>query len=322
MSRPRPVPLRLTLLVLLTSAQAARAQAPPVAQPSLSQQIEDSRHHFEQGVALYNDGDFSGALAEFEGSYKAHPTVGVLYNIGLTLKALRRYTDAMAKLSQYLAEDKKLSAERFNEIQKLITEMRALLADVTIYVVPDGAAVLVDGRTIGTSPLRAVGIPAGNHVIDVTADGYRPARKEIMVTAGVPMAVELKLAVIPKTGKVRVAASQPLAEVKIDDKPFGRAPVEAELIIGGHRLEVTALGYQPNRSEVVVAGGQSRDLFITLELPPPPTRRARFYDKWWFWSITGALVVGGTVATVVALSGTEGPLKGPGWLDPVIQPVN
>src|SRR5262249_53550892 len=126
LAAPRPGPLAFTPLPRPQRAQAPRGRAPPVAQPSLSQQIEDSRHHFEQGVALYNDGDFSGALAEFEGSYKAHPTVGVLYNIGLTLKALRRYTDAMAKLSQYLAEDKKLPAERRNEVQRLIPERRAL----------------------------------------------------------------------------------------------------------------------------------------------------------------------------------------------------
>src|SRR5262245_22215403 len=264
-----------TLFALLLQAQPP--PPPGAAAPAApASQIEDARRHFQQGVALYNDGDFSGALAEFEAAYKAHPTPGVLYNIGLTLKALRRYTDAIEKLEQYLRDDSKLSVERRNEVKQLTGEMRALLADVTIYVVPDGASVLLDGRTIGTSPLKPVGIPAGNHVLEGVADGYKSARKEILVTAGVPMALELKLTPIPKTGKVHISASQVLADVKIDGKPFGRAPIDVELAIGGHQLEVTAVGYQPNRSELVVAGGQTRDVFVTLELPPPPARAARF----------------------------------------------
>jgi hypothetical protein len=314
------------MVALLCPGARTHAQTPPPppgaqhgAAPGPAA-VEEAKRHFQQGVALYNDGDFSGALAEFEGAYRSHPTPGVLYNIGLTLKSLRRYSESIAKLEQYLQQEQKLTSERRSEVQQLITEMRALLADVTIYIVPDGASVLLDGRTIGTSPLRPVGIPAGNHVIEVTADGFQPARKEVIVTAGVPMAIELKLAPIPKTGKVHVTASQPMARVFIDKKEYGFAPIDAELGIGGHQLEVSVPGYQVSRSELVVAGGQTRDVAVTLELPAETMRPPKFYEKWWFWTIAGVVVVGGTAAGIAAASSTQGPIKG--TLDPGAQPVN
>ena len=45
--------------------------------------------------AVYNDGDYNTALSEFEAAYKAHPSPGVLYNVGLTQKALFRYPEAI-----------------------------------------------------------------------------------------------------------------------------------------------------------------------------------------------------------------------------------
>jgi hypothetical protein len=38
---------------------------------------------------------------------------------------------------------------------------------------------------------------------------------------------------------------------------------------------------------------------------PPPRPKARFYRTWWFWTIVGAVVVGGTVGAVVATQGGD-----------------
>jgi PEGA domain len=187
-------------------------------------------------------------------------------------------------------------------------------------VVPDGAQVMVDGRTLGTAPLRPLGLAAGNHVIEASADGYKPARKEVVVVAKQPLTVELKLAAIPRSGRVHVTASQPLAHVRIDGRDLGVAPVDTELPLGGHQLEVDALGYMTSRSELVIAGGQTREVNVVLELPPQGGHAPRFYERWWFWGIVGAVVVGGTAAGIAAGSSTEDPLRG--TLAPGAQKVN
>src|SRR5678815_1443506 len=129
--------------------------------------------------------------------------------------------------------------------------MRALLAEVTINVIPDGAVIKLDDRTIGQAPMKPYGIAAGNHTLEISADGYKPQKKEIMVSAGQPMTLNITLEMIPKSGKAHITSNQPLSEVKIDDKVVGTAPLDVELPLGGHQLEVSAKGYQPYRGELV-----------------------------------------------------------------------
>src|SRR5437667_5120034 len=115
-------------------------------------QLAEAKRHFDQGVALFNDGDFGGALAEFEASYQIRPSAGVLYNVGLTQKALYRYDEALASLRKFLVDAQKIPKDRRAEVTQLITEIQALLATVTFEVTPKGTTVALDGRQLGQAP--------------------------------------------------------------------------------------------------------------------------------------------------------------------------
>jgi hypothetical protein len=282
--------------------------------------LEEAKRHFAQGVALYNDGNFNAALAEFDAAYKLKQSPSVLYNIGLTQKSLFHYNEAIDSLQEYLAKDKKIKADQQKQVQQLISEMRALLAEVTINVIPDGAAIKLDERAIGQAPMKPYGIAAGNHKIDISAEGYKPQSKDILVTAGQPQTLNFKLEAIPKSGKAHITANQPLSEVKIDDKVVGMAPVDVELPIGGHQIEVVAKGYQPYRGELVVAGGQVREVKVTLELPPAP-QRGKWYKQWYVWVPVG-VVAAGAIAVGLGVGLTQKPAPLVGTLDPGAQPVN
>jgi hypothetical protein len=291
------------LAVATLAAPLVRAQkAPPASGP----EIEEAKRHFQQGVALYNDGNYNGALAEFEAAYRVRPSPGVLYNIGLSQKALFRYAESIDTLERYLREETKLAGERKAEVTQLISEMKALLADVTVTITPPGAAVMVDGRAAGTAPLTGpLRIAAGNHVIEVLAEGYRPQRRELMISAGVPVKLNIALEVIPRTGKVRITAKPPEAMVKIDSKVIGYPPAEAELAAGGHLLVVEAPKYVTHRSELVIAAGQTRTIDVILQKPP-----SRIVEKWYFWTPLTVAVAGGLALGLGLGLRPEGPLVG------------
>jgi hypothetical protein len=292
--------------------------APPPQAGGDEAALNEAKIHFQQGVALFNDGNFNAALAEFEQTYRLRKSPGVLYNIGLTQKALFRYADAIESLQRYVAETPNMPPERKAEVEQLTSEMRALLADVTVNVEPAGATVMVDGRTMGTAPLpKALGIAAGNHVLEVVADGYKPTRRELMISAGVPLALNVKLEMIPRTGKVRITASQPLATVIIDGKNYGYAPADVELGAGGHALEVVAPKYAPGRQELVIAAGQTRTVNVQLELPP---KKAPLYTKWYLWTPIAAVLAGAAIGLGVGLGTRQDPLTG--TLDPGLGGVN
>lgn len=317
---------RLIAITVLVVCAHAYAQTPPPApappppaqtppapppQPQLPTADDEARRHFEQAVALFNEGNYPAALAEFEQAYKLRPQPFVLYNIGLTQKAMFRYTDAIASLQRFLDESENLAPEKRAEATQIISEMKALLADVTLEIVPANATISLDGRPIGQAPLgKPVAIAAGTHKLEVTADGYEPQKRDLMITAGVPLKITLELKAIPKTGKVRINTSVPRAIVSIDGKPIGPAPVEVELDAGGHRLEVIADDYHPRRDELVVAAGQARELQVTLDRIVRP--RKPWYKQWYVWTGAAVVLVGGATACTLAgcFDRTEAPLEG------------
>ena len=291
---------------------APPAAAPPTARtPSAADKLADARLHFQQGVALYQDHNYDAALAEFQGAYAASNEPIVLYNMGLTFKALFRYGDAVATLDHYLKEsvarNEAVTPERRTEVEGIIAEMKSLLAAVTIVVQPPQATVRVDGRAVGLGIDGVVQLAAGTHAIDASQTDYSSDRRDITVVAGVPQTVSFKLTPIPHSGHVKINAAQAGARVAVDGRDLGAAPIDVELGAGGHHLQVTAPGFATNSSELAVAAGQSRHMMITLELPPPPPVNP-FYQRWWFWG--GVAVAAAVAGTILFWPHTQGPLAG------------
>jgi hypothetical protein len=124
------------------------------------------------------------------------------------------------------------------------------------------------------------------------------------VVAGQNQRVAVAMKAIPRTGTAQVSSSVPGTRIKLDGQPAGTLPVTLTLSPGGHQLEAEAAGYQVHRSELVVAAGQSRQVYLTLELPPPPPPSEAFYKKWWFWTIVGGVAVAGGTALAVSQGGS------------------
>lgn len=315
---------RLIVITILVICARASAQTPtptpappapsapaPAPAPAPQPPEDEAKRHFDQGVALFNDGNYSAALAEFEQAYKLRPQPFVLYNIALTQKSLFRYTDAIASLQKFLDESQNLAPEKRAEATQIIAEMKALLADVTLEITPANATIAIDGRVVGQTPIeKPVSIAAGTHKLEVTADGYEPQKRDLMITAGVPLKITLELKAIVKTGKVRINSAAPRAMVSIDGKAIGPVPVEVELEAGGHRLEVIADNYQTRRDELVVAAGQTRQLDVTLD--KIVRQKKAWYKHWYVWAGAGAVLVGGATACTLAgcFDSRQSPVEG------------
>jgi hypothetical protein len=304
------------------SAPALKTSGPAPAPTSLGgpsspptpAKLAEARLHFQQGVALFKEQNYDAALAEFHGSYGISGEPIVLYNLGLTYKALFRYGEAMEILERYLAESAShghpVVKERRAEVESIVAEMRSLLADVTIVLTPPDAALHIDGRLVTLGIDGVVKLPAGSHVIEAGAPDYMSGRRELTVVAGTPQTVPLALAAIPRTGLVTITTSQIGARIMVDGKELGPAPVTVELGAGGHQVVVTAPGYAPGRSELAVAAGQARTVNIVLDLPPVARETNPFYERWWFWAGVG-VVAAGTLGTILLWpERTQGPLVG------------
>jgi hypothetical protein len=229
-------------------AQDATPTAPAPSTPDTPDQVTlDARRHFKAGTKLYRDGNYGGALAEFEEAYRLKPGVGSLQNVALSQKGLFRYAEAAATLEQLLNEHgAELSEGERRAVDEALAELKGLVASVKLHVVPESARVLLDGRAL--APTEWAGplvLNVGEHTLNVDAPGYSPERRVLRVAGGQrELPVEVSLRCI--AGFVDVTSNDPTANIAIDGLPKARrayrGPVEPDT---DHLVQVYREGVEP-----------------------------------------------------------------------------
>jgi len=270
---------------------------------------QEAGTRFERGVKLYEAQDFAAALAEFEAAYRLVPRYQVLFNVGVTQKRLFRYNDAVRSLKRYLElGGDKVPQDRRDAVDRELSEIRALVAEVVVKVDGLPASLEVDGRLVGETPLAGpLLLAGGHHQLRASRDGYDPASQEIDVVSGerVEVALSPKLkARVATTAQLSVASRPPGAELSVDGKAVGTVPWTGTLQPGGHELRATLKGYHVAKQEAVVIAGQDRAVTLDLvAIPPPPP----WYKRWYTWTVVSLLVAGGVGAGVGGYYATHPP---------------
>lgn len=135
------------------------------------------------------------------------------------------------------------------------------------------ADVLVDGEVRGTAPLTVPDLSPGKHYVEVRSEGFAPGELEVEVVAGQQVVVKVpleKAAPTPSptptptptpnplgTGRLVVTvASAPRAEVFLDSAPIGPEPIDREVPVGRHLVQVRTAGFQDFAQVVDIVAGQ------------------------------------------------------------------
>jgi PEGA domain len=118
---------------------------------------------------------------------------------------------------------------------------------------PGDAAVFVDGRRRGTGPLN-VDLDGGAHFVRVEKPGLETYEREVHVVPGHTLRLEARLE--PPAPRLRVEADVPGAQVFLDRRFVGQAPVVLpDVAPGPHRLNVSAEGFEMHEETVDVTPG-------------------------------------------------------------------
>ena len=189
-----------------------------------------------------------------------------------------------------------MPADRRAAVQTAITELRGLIAPITLAIEPAGAEVRVDGRAVGTAPLAApLQLAAGRRVLEVALDGHVTVRDEIAVVARRPRTLRVRLARQETAGTLRVRSLPLRALVRIDGLEVGEAPVERRVTAGGHVIEASADGFELYRTALQLREQQTLDLLVTLEREKSPGVTSR----WWFWAGISGVAAFASVLLIV-----------------------
>jgi hypothetical protein len=230
--------------------------------------------HYQRGVALFKETNYAAALAEFKAAHEAVPHWEVLLNIGLCERRLFRYGHALQALEQYLKEGAgRVPAGRRSAVAQEIEQIRGLTASVELRVDGPEARLYIDQELYGTSPLSApVALASGRHLLRAERDGCRPDERSVDVVSGQPQTVTLAPRSLTEPVRISVQTEPAAALLRVDGTEPVAAPADLPLVPGAHRLAVTAEGFAPSQTELLVEPAEPRTLRVVLvpiALPPP-----------------------------------------------------
>jgi hypothetical protein len=284
-------------LALPPSTLFAQSPAPPseAAAPAddLQKQAAERKAAGDQAMEALR---YADALAAYSDVYAITQNPALLYNMGRALQALNRFPEALDKLTAFEAAASPELKARVPRLPMLIAEMRQRVSTLAIRTNVEGARVLVRSTVVGKTPLSGpLKLVEGPAEIEIVAEGYFPAKKTLVLKGGAEQAISMNLFSQTTTGVLTVRASVPAAEVIIDGKRVGNAPVELNVPKGTHRVTVRHPDYRIYETSTVVVAGGSKTVTATLESSSIVTR-------WWFWSAAGAAVTAGVAITIASVT--------------------
>jgi formylglycine-generating enzyme required for sulfatase activity len=150
---------------------------------------------------------------------------------------------------------------------------------------PEGATILVDGESIGTTPLADISVAAGEHELRVLAERYLPYRQSIEVTGmGQVQGFDFKLE--PAWANIAISSTPIGASVYVDGEVAGVTPALLEILQGDHEISLQLPRYRSWEQSLSVSAGVHQNLEPvvlqpadgTLHLSSTPSRASVTLD--------------------------------------------
>ncbi len=152
------------------------------------------------------------------------------------------------------------------ETQRYEVTLRPLPGRVSFAGLPEGAALRLDGEPLGTAPLDAIAIAAGEHRLSVEAPRYLPLETTIEVT-GRATAQTISLELAPAWADITLASQPAGATITVGDAVLGETPATVEVLQGERTLRLRAPGFAAYRTTLDVVAGEPRDLGTIVLMP-------------------------------------------------------
>lgn len=145
-------------------------------------------------------------------------------------------------------------------------ESLTLSSQLEIRSEPPGAAVFLNGKEVGESPLVLSDVQAGQYLIRVVKDGYNPSEGRVVIKPGHRKVVNAHLNKIVMERGALVQTDPIGAMVYLDGKPVGTSPCEVRsLTSGSHELKIIKEGYKTWKETITIEPGKRSDLNIELK---------------------------------------------------------
>jgi hypothetical protein len=226
-------------------------------------QAPDAKASLANGNKAAGAKDWTKAASEFDASNRAAPSADALeglanahYQQKHDAEAYAAYDDWLKTYGAKATPAKKKAAE--TRLQELAGRTGLLAVETT----ETGAAIIVDDKPMGTTPLAApLRLASGPHRVRVTKDGFQAFDQAPNVTAGATSTVQVKLEAQTTKGQlaVREKSGKPI-RVLVDNVDMGDAPWTGEVEAGPHDVGGRGTGSMAATEKVTVERGKTKDV--------------------------------------------------------------
>ncbi|MCP4446766.1 MAG: PEGA domain-containing protein [Myxococcales bacterium] len=261
---------------------------------------------YDQGLVLYEEGDYEGAIEAFVESYCAKPHPASFYNIAQSYERLLRFELSIAYFGRYVSESNP-EAPTTTKARLRADVLRILPAQIRVATVPAGASIAIHdttglrarGKANQDAPLEVV---QGEYTMHVSMPGYEDAIRSITTKPGQPYSYYLRLD--EQTGTLNVSATPSNARLLLNDRLVDEGSYSEKLPVGRYEITAEAPGREAETKVVTIKSGESSQ--VSLELAPPTKsgRNTLLYASTIGLGLTGASamssIFGQDSATTVA----------------------
>ncbi len=187
MGQSRALNLGLSLALgcaVSTSVHVARAQGGADAAVTVSAEVDAI---VQRGIELRRVGREEAALAVFESALaKAPSSTRVKVHLAATHQALGQWLEAERYLSDVLQQSDDAYIRRHRAtLEKAYAFVDGRLGSLDVVGGPEGAEVVLSGRSIGQLPLSSpVRVPVGSYVLEVRKNGHYSVTRPIAIAGG------------------------------------------------------------------------------------------------------------------------------------------
>jgi hypothetical protein len=276
--------------------------ARPLAGPGVAfAQSADAAAQLAEGAQAAKAKDWAKALAAYERANRASPSADALEGAANAHYQLKHDGEAhnayLAWLDKYGA---KAPPAKKAAARARIKELAKKTGSLALRVNEAGATVLLDGKTLGTTPLAGpVWLTAGARQVRVEKEGFLPFDQGLSVVGGGATELDVKLEALASTGRLAVKEKngKPV-RVIVDGVDVGEAPWTGVVEAGQHEVLARGVALVAAPETVVVERGKTREVELTASNAAAPVKIATSDGKGLIY-LDGKVVAEGSFAADV-----------------------
>ncbi|MFC1516921.1 PEGA domain-containing protein, partial [Thermodesulfobacteriota bacterium] len=151
-----------------------------------------------------------------------------------------------------------------NELQTFNWALLPAWSDITFSSFPPGANVMIDGKSIGNTPLSKQ-LAAGIYTLEISADLHKTWKHRLVVKPNEPQDIS-DIRLKPADGSVAIKTKPAGANVIIDGIFVGQTPLAIDLSPSAdHVVQISKAGYEKATRKLNISSSASKQLDIDLK---------------------------------------------------------